>query len=434
MAIALAGGSALGMGALSAPAQAQDYQAPPPPPSQQQMPQQPPPQRQRQQQQSGETLSRNFQPLYLAVSEATNTTGDYAGARAQVPALVAAIATEYDRFFAGNIMLQLGSKASDKALQRQGLELMLASGRATPENANLFRFLIGSFKYDAADYAGALSDAQAALAAGYPGDFANGRDPWGLIADTYFKLNRHQEGIAFLKDAYTQRKAAGQPVRDEWLLGALAVAYQQNLMPQASELSAMVVESSPTPANWAQALQVVGAMTGNDVQARLDLFRLMALTGSLSERREYESYVAILDPRVLASEAGKVLDAGVQRGVFTTGDPFYTESKGIIATRAAQEAGLAAEYAAEAASASNGRAALNAGDVYLSLGQYAKAEEMFALASQKGGVDRDTALTRLGIAQVQQQKLAEAKSTFAQVSGVRAPLARMWNAYIASRG
>jgi tetratricopeptide (TPR) repeat protein len=431
MALALAGGAVLGTGALSAPALAQDYQQPPPPP---QVPQSPPPQRQRQQQQNGETLSRNFQPVYMAVADATNTTGDYAAARAQVPALVGAIASEYDRFFAGNILLQLGSKTSDKALQRQGLELMLASGRATPENANLFRFLIGSFKYDAGDYAGALSDAQAALGSGYPGDFAQGRDPWGLIADSYFRLNRHEEGIAFLKDAYTQRKAAGQPVRDEWLLGALAVAYQQNLMQQASDLSAMVVESNPTPTNWAQALQVVGAMTGTDAQARLDLFRLMALTNSLSERREYESYVAILDPRVLGSEAAKVLDAGVQRGVLTAGDPFYTESKGIIAARGAEEASLAAEYAAEAASASNGRAALNAGDVYLSLGQHAKAEEMFGLALQKGGVDRDTVLTRLGIAQVQQQKLAEAKSTFAQVAGTRAPLARMWSAYIATRG
>jgi hypothetical protein len=58
---------------------------------------------------------------------------------------------------------------------------------------------------------------------------------------------------------------------------------------------------------------------------------------------------------------------------------------------------------------------------------------MFALALQKGGVDRDQTLTRLGIAQVQQGKNAEAKGTFAQVSGTRTAVARMWTAYADSR-
>jgi tetratricopeptide (TPR) repeat protein len=402
MALALAGGAVLGTAALSTPAMAQRQ----------------------------ETLSRNFQPVYSLVADATNTSGDYAAARAQVPALIAAIASEYDRFFAGNILLQLGSKTSDKGLQRQGLELMLQSGRATPENTGLFHLFLGGFAFDAGDYATALREGQASLAAGYPGDFVNQRDPWGLIADSYFKLNRHQEGITFLRDTIAQRTAAGLPVRDEWLAGALAVAYQRNLLEQAVDLSAMLVEKNPTPANWVQALQVVGSLTGQDAQARVDVLRLMALTDSLSDRREFENYVSILDPRVLPTEAGKVLEAGVRKGAYTTGDDFYTETKRITDNAASQEAGLAAEYAAEAPSASNGRAALNAGDVYLSLGQFAKAEEMYSLALQKSGVDRDTVLTRLGIAQVQQHKLAEAKSTFAQVAGARAPLARMWTAYI----
>ena len=405
MALALAGGAVLGTAALSGPALAQRE----------------------------ETLSRNFQPVYQVVADATNTTGDYATAKAQVPALLAAIASEYDRFFAGNILLQLGTKSSDRALTKQGLELMLASGRTTPENVGLLRYLLGGLSYDSGDYAGAIREAQASLAAGFPGDFAQQRDPWGLIAESYFKLNRHQEGIAFLKNTIAQRTAAAQPVRDEWLLGALANAYQQNLVAESVDLSAMLVEKSPTPTNWMQALQVVSAVVGTDAQARLDVFRLMALTGSLTQRAEYENYVAILDPRVLPSESRRVLEAGVQSGVFTTSDQFYIDSKRIIDNLSAQEAGLAAEYAAEAVSASNGRSAFNAGDVYLSLGQYAKAEEMFALALQKSGVDREQVLTRLGIAQVQQGKNAEAKATFAQVAGSRAAIARMWTAYIQTR-
>jgi tetratricopeptide (TPR) repeat protein len=428
IAMSLAGPAVLGTAALSSPALSQGYEPPPPPLQSSQ-----PPQRQRQRQQDAETLSRNFTPVYQAVAEATNTTGNYAAARAQVPTLLAAIGSEYDRFFAGNILLQLGAKSTDRALQKQGLELMLASGRAGPENVGLFHYLLGGLSYDSGDYAGALRESQASLSAGYTGDFAQQRDPWGLAADAYFKLNRNQEGIEFLKSTIVQRRAAGQPVRAEWLPRALAVAFQQNMMDATVDLSAMLVETNPTPTTWMQALQVVKSVVGTDAQTRLDVFRLMALTDSLTQREEFESYIGLLDPRVLPSESGKVLEAGVDKGVFTTSDPFYTDLKRIIDNATGQEPGLAADYAGEAGSASTGRAALNAGDVYLSLGEYARAEEMFALALQKGGVDRDQVLTRLGIAQVRQQKLAEAKSTFAQISGTRGPVARMWTAYIQTR-
>ena len=391
-------------------------------------------QRNRNQQQPQEpTLSRNFQPVYQAVANATNTTGDYAGAKAQVPALLAAIASEYDRFFAGNIMLQLGTKANDKPLQRQGLELMVQSGQGTPADNGLFHYFLGGIAYDAGDYAAALREAQASLATGYTGDFAQQQDPWLLAADSYFKLGQNREGIAFLKNAIEQRTAAGQPVREQWLPRAIAVAYQQNMMAEASELSALLVRSNPTPGNWTQALQVVNSLVGSDAQTRLDVLRLMALTDSLSQRGEFETYVAVLDPRVLANEVTKVLEAGVQKGVFTNSDPFYTENRRVADSRTAGEPGLAADYAAEARSASNGRPALNAGDIYLSLGEFAQAEAMFALALEKGGGDRDQILTRLGIAQVRQGKNAEAKATFAQVSGQRAAVARMWTLYADTR-
>ena len=54
---------------------------------------------------------------------------------------------------------------------------------------------------------------------------------------------------------------------------------------------------------------------------------------------------------------------------------------------------------------------------------------MFALALQKGGVDRDQALTRLGIAQVQQGKYAEAqgdfRASFGRPRGRRADVDRL---------
>lgn len=373
--------------------------------------------------------SKAFVEAYQPVADIANAEGgDYAAGKARLPAVLAAVETADDRFLAGNLSLLLGNKLNDPALQRQGLELMLASGKADPAQVGQLQFFVGSLAYNAGDYGAARTALQAALDAGYTQD-----NPQGLIAESYFKEGQAAQGLDYLKGLIEEQKAAGQEVPEAWYLRGLKVAYDNKLTDKATEWSALLVANSPTERNWLQALQVVNSLVSADAQARLDVLRLMALTDSLSQRSEFETYVATLDPRVLPSEAGKVLATGVEKGAFQPSDPFYAETKRIVDSRASSEAELAADYESEAASAADGKPAFNAGDVYLSIGNYAKAEEMFKLALNKGGVDRNQVLTRIGIAQVHQSKLNEAKDSFAQVSGERAPVARMWTAYIESR-
>ncbi len=79
----------------------------------------------------------------------------------------------------------------------------------------------------------------------------------------------------------------------------------------------------------------------------------------------------------------------------------------------------------------NGEDARDAGDVYQSLGEAAKAEEMFQLALVRRVGSIPTGCSPgLAIAQADQGKYAEARASFAKVSGIRAPLAAMWLAYI----
>ena len=58
-----------------------------------------------------------------------------------------------------------------------------------------------------------------------------------------------------------------------------------------------------------------------------------------------------------------------------------------------------------------------AGDAFLSYQKPAEAEEFYTLALAKPGVDTPRVLTRLGIAQADQGKSAEAQATFAKVEG-----------------
>ncbi len=373
--------------------------------------------------------SRGFGKVYEPVATIANdAAGDFAAARAQLPPLLAAVENEDDRYLAGNLHYSLGVKLRDRALQQQGMELMLASGKASPEANAEMNYFLGEWAYDAQDWARARQYLQAARAAGYTEGNAE-----GLTAESYFKEGQVQQGLSYLEGLIEQREAAGQPAPEAWLRRALAVAFEARDSAQAGKWSAQLAAEYPTPDNWRRALTVIEQLQPPEPKAYVDLLRLMTLTNSLNDRDRFARYIDAIDPRIMATEAGRVLAAARTAGVLTESDPDYARIKALIDQRAPGEPAEAANYAAEATSAANGRPAENAGDLYLALEDFAKAEEMFQLALTKGGVDRDAVLTRLGMAQARQGKYAEAKATFAQVSGARASVAQLWTAYVDSK-
>lgn len=69
-------------------------------------------------------------------------------------------------------------------------------------------------------------------------------------------------------------------------------------------------------------------------------------------------------------------------------------------------------------------------DALLANKQYAEAEELAGIAVTKGATDKERALMVQAIAQVAQGKYEPARQTLAGVTGVRAPLAKLWTLYI----
>lgn len=372
--------------------------------------------------------SRGFAQAYQPVADIANAEdGDIAAARAQLPTVIAAIENDTDRFVAGNLVLIVGNKANDSALQRQGLELMLESGQTPEEQVAQFQFFVGNLALAQNDYAAARTALEAAQAAGYADDNIE-----GLIAESYFQDGNAAQGLAYLKGAIEQRTAAGQPVENQWLLRGLKVAYDANDPAAATEWSTLLVKSSPSEENWTNAIQVVNAVNQFDTQAELDLLRLMLATNTLKERRDFVTYIEAADPRIMANEVARVLAAGTQAGIFTASDEYYIDVKRVVDQRAPEDQAEAPSLAQEASSSASGNAAQSAGDVFYSLADYAQAEAMYKMAVDKGA-DRERNLTRLGIAQAQQGKHADARATFEQVSGARAPVAQLWTAYVESQ-
>jgi len=371
--------------------------------------------------------SKEFVAVYQPAAEVVNAEGgDVASVTGQFPAILAAAKTPDDRFAAGNLLLIAGNKTSSPQLQRQGLELMVASGKAPPEQIGQFQYFIGSLAFQAKDFAAARTALQASEQAGYTGPDV---DIPGLIAESYFAEGNGQAAIDYIQQASEARTAAGGQVPETWLLKGLQSAYDQNLSSEAVEISNLLLKSYPTERNWMNSLQVINAMNDFQPQQQLDLLRLMRETGALSDRSEYVRYIEAADPRIMSNEVNAVLDEAVSSGQLSTGDTYYTEVKSIADQRAAQDRTDAPGLVSEAQSAGDPMLAMEAGDVVYSLGDYAQAETMYQMAVDKGATDRDTALTRLGMAQAKQGKFAEAQATLAQVSGARAPIAQMWSLY-----
>jgi len=377
------------------------------------------------------SVSKAFQPTAAAAQSAVNAAkadpAQVPAANAAVNAALAAAATADDKFVAGRFAVELGSQTKDKALQLRGLQAMLASNKTPAENGR-YNLFISSLAYDAKDYATARAAAQAAIQAGHAVDQAS-----ALLAETYFAENQPTLGLAELKKAVAAKRAAGQPVPPEWIKRGVTIAYKAKLQSEAADWALTQVELFPTDFNWLASTQLVRLVGNYGPNETIDLFRLMMRSGAFNNDpkllgNEYKEYIEAADPRRLPGEVVMVIDKGKAAGALPGQWP--NDMRALAAGRIASDK---ASLPAAPAAASNGLTLLSTGDAWLNYGDAAKAEAFFQAALGRGGVDKDRVLTRLGIAQYDQGKYADAKASFAQVGGTRTAMARLWQALIKTK-
>ncbi|NLR69983.1 hypothetical protein HGI47_03710 [Novosphingobium sp. ERN07] len=349
-----------------------------------------------------------------------------ANAPAELAAAEAAIKTPLDRMAAGGWAVSLGGTLNDVAMRQRGMQNMLDSGQVPAANVTEYQFYLGNFAYSNKDFPAAVKALTAVVAANYKDDTAA-----ELLADSYSQQGQNAEALAALKAAVDARKAAGGAVPEGWFKRANLIAYKNKLGPQAIEWSTMMVENDPTPLNWLGAGQLVREFGQFTNQESLDLGRLLLRSGGFQNdpkyvEREYIEYIEAADPRRLPGEVLKVTEMGVKSGVLKANDPFVSDALSQAKSRIAPDKASLPALDKEARAGKDGKSALAMADAYLSYDEPAKAEEMYEMAIAKGAIDKDRALTRLGIAQLDQDKFEDAKASFAQVAGARAPLARLW--------
>ena len=382
------------------------------------------------------TAAGPIQKTMTALDEAKKKGADAAAQKAllanaptELAAAEAAIKTPLDRMASGGWAVSIGGVLNDVPMRQRGIQNMLDSGQVPAANVAEYQFYLGNFAYSNKDYATAVKALTPVIQGNFKDDTAA-----ELLADSYSQLGQNTQALDALKMAVEARKAAAQPVPEGWFKRANLIAYKNKLGPQAIEWSTLMVENDPTPINWLGAGQLVREFSQFTNQESLDLGRLLLRTGGFQNdpkyvEREYVEYIEAADPRRLPGEVLKVANMGIQAGILKANDPFVTDATSQAKGRIAPDKASLPALDKEARSAKDGKSPMAMADAYLSYDDAAKAEEFYKMALEKGGIDKDRAMTRLGISQLDQDKFADAKATFAQVGGTRAALGRLWLAY-----
>lgn len=403
LAIALATGAVMTTGVVADPAQAQ-----------------------RKKRGGGAQYSPEFQAAYAPLTaQLQDATSDVAPLVAAVPTLTASLSTPDDKFVGGNAIYQIGRRANDYAIQLQGIELMLGSGKVPPENVGPYSFQAAQLAYNTEAWAKARTHAQAALAAGYTDN-----EPEMIVAESYFAEGNPTAGVDFIKQAVARKAAAGETPPRQWLRRGLAQAFNAGQVGPANEMALLFVRYHPADDSWGDAIAVQRNFGNYQSAEMLDLLRLARLVNGLRDRHAYSEYIEVADARRYPGEVAAIISEGLASGALESNDLFIEENRTLANSRVEADRSDLPSLVRDANGSGAGlRTVVAAADAMLSYGRYSEAIGLYQKALSMPGVDAATVLTRLGMAQVGAGQYADAKTTFARVQGNRQAIARLWSQY-----
>jgi tetratricopeptide (TPR) repeat protein len=344
------------------------------------------------------------------------------GVIAKLPTLIPLATTADDKFTTGQYHFNIGSKIGDARIQRDGIKMMVDSGKAPPDQVALLTYYVGSFSWDFKEYGLAREYLQKAYDLGHKTDNVE-----QLIVATYFSQNQFAEGLA-AADRMIAERGGGIPLR--FYLRNLEVVRDQRLGGEIPIRAGQLARYYPTQDNWRIALQVLLESVDLTADESLDAYRLMRLTNAMKEARTYRSYIETVDVNRMSNEILPVIEEGIRLNLLNAEDSFVKEALEVANARAPEDRAAADEDATLARAASDAVSARSTADNFLTLENFAGAEEFYKLALQRAPEDADRLNMRIGVAQARQGKIAEARTSFQAVKGARTAVAAMWLAWL----
>lgn len=381
-------------------------------------------------------LSKEVQAAAGAAQKAL-AAKDYATAATQLTTAQGVVKSDDDRYIVAALQLQLeaqkiqDARAANQQIGDQGLKAPLEALIANPKTPQVdvakYNFQLGVMAANAKDNAGAVNYFQRAQQLGYS-------DPNLPLQLVKLKIDAGDVagGLGELEKAIDAQTAAGQKPSEDLYKYAIAQANKKRMGPQTAAWIKRWLVAYPSAQNWRDGIVTYGLTQQSavtlDKGQKVDLYRLMRSAKALADQYDYEIYAQWAYDLGLPHEAKAVIDEGKAAGKLPAGSSADLLR---VANQAIASEGSLAPVEAKAKAGANGRIALNTGDAYLGMGNYAKAVELYQVALQKGGVDADVVNTHKGIALSNSGDKAGAKAAFAEVkTAPRTDIAAFWTLFI----
>ncbi len=378
--------------------------------------------------------SKEFVAAYTALEAEINAGADLATVQPKIAQLVAMAAPGDEQMAAGQVAYNAGIKNKVSALQLQGLELMLASGKATPGQLGQFNYIGFQLSYEQKQFEKARTYLQRAIDNNFSHESVSPAIMKYQLAQLLLTDGKFDEGFAALKAAIAARKAEVGRAEQGWYGYGVKTGLDNELAPQTFDLLATWLADDPQKLIWRDSITIVRNLAllddrGNE-ETLLDLLRLSRSVGTLERGQDFLAYVELARPGRYPKEVKDVIDQGFASGAINRSDTWVGEQLAIAnRTLASDRTELPATEAAANRPNATLPQVLNAGRTFLSYGEYAKAATFFEKALTMPGVQRGEVLQRLGMAQLGMGDHAAAIETFSKVDDTRAPVAMLWSVF-----
>ena len=382
-------------------------------------------------------LSKEFKAAYDPVVTAYLKAKDAATAAASWEAIKAGIKNEDDKYQAGVFGMQIGREAKNDAMQRESVEFVLASTVTPADQRAAYTFQKAATAYDTKDWPTAEIWLIKAHEMGYKSaSIAGGVEM--LIADALNVQKKYPQSLEWMQKSLDASKLPGALVLPEnFYARAANVAIRSGDVGQISKWMGELVKSKPSADYWHDALMQTYKYADLDSQEVLDLMRLLRSVGGMKYEQNYSAYATDALIAFFPTEMKGVLEEGFAKGTISKTNATFGGRYNDVLEKLKIDGFSLTVLDQDIAAAKTGAAAAFAGDIALSVGEYARAKTAYEAALAKGAiVDKEgkdlseRTVMRLGIVKLKMGDIAGAKAEFAKVtSGGRKAVADYWTIY-----
>jgi hypothetical protein len=277
------------------------------------------------------------------------------------------------------------------------------------------------------NYPSAVEWGNKAIAAGINSD-----DVLLIVAQSYFLQNKYVEAAASTQELVARAELASRRPQEANLKLLWECYRKLNDGVAEARVIEKLLTYYPKPDYWANAMASLQQMSNHNDRLTLQTYRVMQDVGTLKRSDQYAEMAQLAQEQGFPGEAQTVLEQGMAKNVFI--EQREKERAGRLleaATKLAVTAkqGLPRDEQA-AATAPNGEALVAVGSSYLiNANDPATAVRLITQGISQGGVgNMNDAYVNLGLAQMRNRNISEARRAFVSVTGSEAyeHLARLW--------